>query len=568
MSGTKFVAVPVHGKTQHEVFHVEERYTSLKVIGSGSYGVVCSAVDTVTNSKVAIKKVTDALEDLVDAGRVLRELRVLRHIGGRENTLKIRDTYTYPPDTPDFDDVYIVTDLMETDMDRVLRSSQGLSTQHFGYFLYQLLRSVANMHHASVLHRDLKPSNLLVNANCDLVVCDFGLARGVSNTAKQPPNTGRTDRGRAPLQTISDDTNDFLTEYVVTRWYRPPEILAESPYYGAAADIWSVGCIFGEMLDKRRRPIFRGKNPQNQMQLIVSALGCPTDAELDFCTSTSSRGVIRRVCERTKAEGIEPWDFQERFKGADPLALDLLQKMLVFDPNKRITAAEALCHPFLSEIHSHWHKMRPAPKFDFSFEKVHHERHRDRIIPKKDLQNLYLYEVNKYRTVHCRIPTPLHLKRGPAASRNGNRGKRSSQSGTQILKIDHSNQQDALDDTISTLPMIGGSSATLTGSVTGREAKESKMKGSSKAKDPEPKTKEKEVRTKSSKLSFRKRVPVMPVKEDKFSQSLKPPSNTKDKMLSRTRQKSTSTSALLQKKPSARGHSSLIRRASKKLFDS
>jgi len=538
------VAVPVHGKSQHEVFHVEERYSNLKVIGSGSYGVVCSAVDTTTNSKVAIKKVTDALEDLVDAGRVLRELRLLRHIGGRENTLKIRDTYTYPPDTPDFEDVYIVTDLMETDMDRVLRSSQGLSTQHFGYFLYQLLRSVANMHHASVLHRDLKPSNLLVNANCDLVVCDFGLARGVSNTAKQPPNTGRTDRGRAPLRTIDDDTNDFLTEYVVTRWYRPPEILAESPYYGAAADIWSVGCIFGEMLDKRRRPIFRGKNPQNQMQLIVSALGCPTDAELDFCTSTSSRGVIRKVCERTKAEGIKPWDFQERFKGVDHLALDLLQKMLVFDPNKRITASEALCHPFLAEVHSHWHKMRPSPKFDFSFEKVHHDCHRDRIIPKKHLQNLFLYEVNKYRTVRCRIPTPLHLKRAPSApkSGNGSRGKRFSEPGTQILKIDHTNQQDALDDNISTLPMIGGSSATLVE----KGAKESKMKGSSKMKEPEPKVKEKEVKGKN-KLSFRKRVPVMPVKEDKFSKTLKPPSDNRDKMLSRTRRKSTSTSALLQR---------------------
>jgi mitogen-activated protein kinase 1/3 len=561
---SRFIPVSVHGKTQHEVFHVDEKYSDLKIIGSGSYGVVCAATDTSTNTKVAIKKITDALDDLVDAGRVLRELRLLRHIGGRENTLKIKDTYTYPPDTPDFDDVYIVTDLMETDMDRVLRSSQGLSSQHFGYFMYQLLRSVANMHRACVLHRDLKPSNLLVNANCDLVVCDFGLARGVSSTAKQPPNTARTGDRRSDIRsatTEDDDTNDYLTEYVVTRWYRPPEILAESPWYGAAADIWSVGCIFGEMLDKRRRPIFRGNNPQNQMQLIIAALGSPTEEELDFCTSTSSRGVIRRVCESVKSERCAPWNFEERFPGTDPKALDLLRKMLVFDPKKRITAEEALNHPFLQEVHAHWHKMEKIPKFDFSFEKVHHDCTRDRIIPKQHLQQLFLYEVNKYRSVLCRIPTPLHLRKNTPSRRD----KKTSDA-VQILQLSHRNKpsnQMVSDDNVSTLPMISNMDYA------------SAKKQSNRANKVENRTSNVANSKKSAKLDrsaklFRKVQPatVVPsnmIKKDKLSQSLKPMDN-KDKMLSRTKKKSASSSALLRRNSSTKSSSSLIRRASKKIF--
>jgi serine/threonine protein kinase len=117
---------------------------------------------------------------------------------------------------------------METDFDKVLRSSQTLSEEHMAYFLYQLLRSTANMHRCKILHRDLKPSNILVNANCDLVVCDFGLSRGV-NSLTQPCKSDDNSNNH--------EENEHLTSYVVTRWYRPPEILAESAFYGASADM-------------------------------------------------------------------------------------------------------------------------------------------------------------------------------------------------------------------------------------------------------------------------------------------------------------------------------------------
>ena len=110
------------------------------------------------------------------------------------------------------------------------------------YFLYQLLRGLKYIHSANIIHRDLKPSNLLVNANCDLKICDFGLAR---------PN-------------INDE---FMTEYVVTRWYRAPELLLNSSDYTAAIDVWSVGCIYMELMN--RQPLFAGRDHVHQMRLLT-----------------------------------------------------------------------------------------------------------------------------------------------------------------------------------------------------------------------------------------------------------------------------------------------------------
>src|SRR5436853_741163 len=125
---------------------------------------------------------------------------------------------------------------METDMHRVIRT-QELSDDHCQYFIYQTLRALKAMHSANVLHRDLKPSNLLLNANCDLKVCDFGLARSAAST---------------------DDNSGFMTEYVATRWYRAPEIMLTFKEYTKAIDVWSVGCILAEMLSGK--PLFPGKD--------------------------------------------------------------------------------------------------------------------------------------------------------------------------------------------------------------------------------------------------------------------------------------------------------------------
>ena len=192
----------------------------------------------------------------------------------------------------------------ECDLDRIISSSQALSDEHTQYFIYQTLRALKFIHSANVLHRDLKPSNLLVNSNCDLAVCDFGLARGVAE----------------------DET---LTEYVVTRWYRAPELLTEAQKYGPGVDIWSMGCILAEVIN--RKPLFRGRDYMNQLEVIISVIGTPTGEDLDFITNDAARKHIQNMpySEKVPLAKVLP--------KASALALDLIEKMLVFNPNKRIT---------------------------------------------------------------------------------------------------------------------------------------------------------------------------------------------------------------------------------------
>ena len=183
------------------VFDIDARYRPIKPIGSGAYGLVIAAHDAEEGDKVAIKKVHRAFDDPVGAKRVLRELKLLMHFD-HDNVISIQDILpppllaqaaeaSAPPgghelrrrSLADFVDVYIVTDLMETDLHRVIYSKQALYDEHVQYFLYQILCALKYIHSAGVMHRDLKPSNVLLNANCDLKICDFGLARGVLPSA-------------------------------------------------------------------------------------------------------------------------------------------------------------------------------------------------------------------------------------------------------------------------------------------------------------------------------------------------------------------------------------------------
>merc|ERR1719460_2618998 len=230
-------------------FTVDSRYVVQKFVGCGSYGVVCAAVDTHDPAQglVAIKKIGNVFKNETTAKRTLREIKLLLHLD-HENVIGIRDLMISGADCAD---LYVVTALMDTDLHKVIRSPQPLSDQHVQYFLYQLLRGLKYIHSCSVLHRDLKPSNLLVNENCDLKITDFGLSRGVNPS----------------------DCLDFLTEYVVTRWYRAPEIVLSSDTYTKAVDLWSCGCIFAELLG--RRPLFPGSDHVNQLATILDVLGKP-----------------------------------------------------------------------------------------------------------------------------------------------------------------------------------------------------------------------------------------------------------------------------------------------------
>lgn len=227
-------------------FVVDERYKLLENIGCGAYGIVCSAVDTMTNNKVAIKKIPKAFEVLTIAKRTYRELKILKHFK-HDNIISIRDILKPPGDKTQFLDVYVVFDMMETDLHRIIHSDQPLTDEHVRYFLYQILRGLKHIHSANVLHRDLKPSNLLVNEDCELKIGDFGMARGLDSSPSEQKRV--------------------MTEYVATRWYRAPELMLSLSEYSQAIDVWSVGCIFAEMLG--RKPLFPGTNYLNQLQVKV-----------------------------------------------------------------------------------------------------------------------------------------------------------------------------------------------------------------------------------------------------------------------------------------------------------
>ena len=238
-------------------FTVDRRFSMIRLVGSGAYGVVISASDTGGEKNVAIKMVPKAFADEIDAKRILREIKLLKHFR-HENVVSITDMM--PPNVSyleDFNDVYLVTDLMETDLHRIIYSKQKLSTDHVQYFIYQVLRGMKYIHSCKVLHRDLKPSNLLVNSNCDLKICDFGLARGVDTK----------EDGRAETM--------LLTEYVVTRWYRAPEIMLACHEYSFPIDVWSIGCIFAELI--LRKPLFPGDDYIDQVSTYdVKQMNCYT----------------------------------------------------------------------------------------------------------------------------------------------------------------------------------------------------------------------------------------------------------------------------------------------------
>jgi serine/threonine protein kinase len=225
--------------------------------------------------------------------------------------------------------------------------------------MYQLLCAVHYCATANVIHRDLKPSNILVNSACALRVCDFGLARG------------------------SQSTSDDLTTYVVTRWYRAPELILACDHYSSAIDMWSVGCIFAELI--ARRPLFAGEDFLHQLRLICEVLGSPTNEDLAFMSEGSANRYLRDM----DFQPHKPWREVKGLEGVSDDALDLLNKMLTFSPRNRITAYQALKHPYLKTYQKQPIRSAPEP-FDIeAIERINMTR--------KQLREAMSEEISYYR---------------------------------------------------------------------------------------------------------------------------------------------------------------------------
>ncbi|KAI8065349.1 MAP kinase [Gilbertella persicaria] len=389
---TGYQAFPV----LNQQFIVDKKYQFIREMGQGAYGVVCAAKDTETGDQVAIKKVCRIFEKTILAKRALREVKLLKFFNGHENITSVLDMDIV--NLQDFNELYLVQELMEADLHQIIRSGQPLTDAHFQYFVYQVCRGLKYIHSANVLHRDLKPGNLLVNADCELKICDFGLARGYSENP--------------------DHNVGFMTEYVATRWYRAPEIMLSFQNYTKAStysivcavhsfsivDMWSVGCIFAEMLGGR--PLFKGRDYVDQLNQILGILGTPDEETLVRVGSDRAQVYIRSLPRMPKIP------FENLYPRANPMAIDLLNKLLEFDPSKRITVEEALAHPYLSAYHDEDDEPTHSQTFDFSFEVVDSVDEMRRMIA----QEVMSFKANKQDSQRPTANSGTNLKRRESLS--------------------------------------------------------------------------------------------------------------------------------------------------------
>ncbi|XP_050407899.1 serine/threonine-protein kinase NLK isoform X1 [Patella vulgata] len=292
-------------------------------IGYGAFGVVWAVTDPRDGKRVALKKMPNVFQNLISCKRVYRELRMLCHFK-HDNVLSSVDILQ-PPHIDFFTEIYVVTELLQSDLHKIIVSPQPLTSDHVKVFLYQILRGLKYLHSARVLHRDIKPGNLLVNSNCCLKICDFGLAR-----IEEP------------------DESVHMTQEVVTQYYRAPEILMGAKHYSSGVDIWSVGCIFAELLS--RRILFQAQSPIQQLDLITDLLGTPALHDMKTACEGAKAHILRQAHKHPSLAALYTLSNQATHE-----AVHLLCRMLVFDPDKRISASDALAHPFLDEGRLRYH---------------------------------------------------------------------------------------------------------------------------------------------------------------------------------------------------------------------
>lgn len=307
-------------------FLVDPRFVDLKPLGFGGSGVVFSAIDSDCDKAVAIKKL--AFHDKKSCKYALREIKIMRRLK-HENVVTVYEILGpngyqitgHSSNLPlnELTSLYLVQELLDTDLEQLIQA-QVLTEEHVRLFLYQLIRGLKYIHSANVVHRDLKPSNLLINIeDLSLKIGDFGLSRIVD---------------------MEYSHKGYLTDGVGTCWYRSPELIISPRDYTKAIDMWSVGCILAEMLTGK--PLFSGGNEMDQIGRILDVTHL-NDNEWNKLTQVLPISVLR-IRSRSPKTALK-----SKFKDLPEDALDLLGSLLLFNPDRRMSAEDALNHTFLAE---------------------------------------------------------------------------------------------------------------------------------------------------------------------------------------------------------------------------
>lgn len=313
---------------EHIDSHVLRKYEIIHRVGKGAYGVVWKAIDRKTKETVALKKIFQAFQNDTDSQRTYREIMFLQQMR-HPNVVRLLNVMKADNDR----DIYLVFEFLDTDLHQVIRSNI-LEKVHERYIMYQLFKGLKYLHSGELLHRDLKPSNLLLNADCVVKIADFGLARSLAPSQSSESGTVGASSGPSPV----------LTDYVATRWYRAPEILLGSTSYTKGVDMWSCGCILGEILGGV--PMFPGTSTMNQLDRILELTGTPGPSDIAMIDSPFAQTMLESLPPARSKLG----QLSERFPTASKDALDLLAQMLQFNPTKRISAEQALRHPYCAQF--------------------------------------------------------------------------------------------------------------------------------------------------------------------------------------------------------------------------
>ncbi|KAG8218794.1 kinase-like domain-containing protein [Butyriboletus roseoflavus] len=292
--------------------------------GEGTYATVYKGRSRTTNEIVALKEIhLDAEEGTPSTAiREISLMKELKHV----NIVRLHDVIHTETK------LVLIFEYCDQDLKKYMdqHGERGaLEPATVRSFMYQLLKGTSFCHENRVLHRDLKPQNLLINRKGELKLGDFGLARAFG----------------VPVNTFSNE--------VVTLWYRAPDVLLGSRTYNTSIDVWSCGCIFSEMISGV--PLFRGRDNQDQLLHIMRIIGTPDDRVLRKIATDSPEITIKQYPKYPKIS------FQQVLPKASPQAIDLLERLLQFDPSKRITATEALSHPYFTSTASPSYGPSPTP---------------------------------------------------------------------------------------------------------------------------------------------------------------------------------------------------------------